>query len=168
MARKNYSLFHSSMQKLAASPPGAWFFSRTQHHFDRVILKLTNNKATMTSILAGLPVVILTSTGAKSGLPRKAPLLCIQDDSDPNKIAVIATNWGQSHYPAWYYNLKANPRATGLISGHNGDYSVHEAEGDEYDKFWQLAADTYIGYPLYKKRINNRHIPIMILTLIEA
>ncbi len=168
MARKNYSLFHSSMQKIASSPPGAWFFARTEHHFDRVILKLSNNKATLTSILAGLPVVILTSTGAKSGLPRRVPLLCIQDDSDPNKIAVIATNWGQSHYPAWYYNLKANPQATGSINGRKGSYIAHEAEGDEYDKFWQLAENTYMGYPQYKKRITNRRIPIMVLTPVAA
>lgn len=164
MAHKNYSLFHSAMQKLASSRPGAWFFSRTQHHFDRVFLSLTNNKATMTGILAGLPVIILTSTGAKSGLPRTTPLLFIQDPTDPNKMAIIASNWGQSHHPAWYYNLKANPQATGSINGRRDSYIAHEAKGNEYNQFWQLAVDTYVGYPLYKQRVGQRHIPIMVLT----
>jgi deazaflavin-dependent oxidoreductase (nitroreductase family) len=156
------------MQKIASSRPGAWFFARTEHHFDRVILKLTNNKATLTSILAGLPVIMLTSTGAKSGLPRRVPLLGIQDNADPNKIAIVASNFGQNHYPGWYYNLKANPRATCLFNGRHDDYISHEAEGDEYDKFWQLAVDTYMGFPQYKKRISSRRIPIMVLTLTEA
>ena len=150
MAKQQYSLIHSSMQKIASSRPGAWFFSRTQHHFDRVLLKLSNERLTLTSILAGLPVVIVTSIGAKSGLPRSAPLLRIQDDADPNTFAIIASNWGQGHHPAWYYNLKANPRATCLLDGQTYDYVAHEASGDEYEKFWQLAIDTYIGFPSYK------------------
>jgi deazaflavin-dependent oxidoreductase (nitroreductase family) len=168
MARKKYSLFHASIQKLASSRPGAWFFSRTQHHFDQAFLKLTNNKATMTSILSGLPVVILTSTGAKSGRPRTVPLLCIRDDAEPGKMAIVASNWGQHHHPAWYYNLKANPQATCAIKGQMGNYMSHEAEGDEYDKFWQLAMDTYIGFPLYQKRAGSRHIPIMVMTPVKT
>ena len=161
---RNYSLFHSSMQKFASSRPGAWYFSHTQHHFDRLFLKLTSNKATMTSLLAGLPVVMLTSTGAKSGLPRTVPLLCIQDASDPNKIALIASNWGQGHNPAWYYNLRANPQATCSIDNQVGVYQAYEAEGEEYDKYWQAAMEMYLGFPLYQKRAEGRHIPIMIMT----
>ncbi|MHC4230468.1 MAG: nitroreductase/quinone reductase family protein, partial [Planctomycetota bacterium] len=67
------------MQKFASSRFGAWYFSRTQHYFDRGFLKLTNGRVTMTSILSGLPVAMLTTTGAKSGLSRTLPLLCIRD-----------------------------------------------------------------------------------------
>ena len=167
MTRKKYSIFHSLIQKFASTHPGTWLFSRTLHHFDRAFLKLTNNKTTLTSILAGVPIVILTSTGAKSGLPRNVPILCIRDESKPSRIAIVASNWGQKHHPAWYFNLKANPRATCSIAGQAGGYIAHEAEGEEYDKFWQAAMDTYLGFPLYQERAGDRHIPIMIMTLIE-
>lgn len=168
MTPKKYSILHSTMQKLVSTRPGAWFFSRTLHHFDRAFLKLTNNKTTMTSILGGLPVVILTCTGARSGLQRSIPLVCIQDESEPGRIALVASNWGKGHYPAWYHNLKANPQAKCSIAGQSGSYIAYEAEGKEYDKLWEAATDTYIGYPLYRKRAGDRHIPIMILTQTEA
>ena len=164
MTRKSYSLFHSLMQKIASSRPGAWFTSGTLHHFDHIFLKLTGGRSTMTSLVAGLPVVILTTTGAKSGLPRTLPLLCIRDEQDPTTFALIASNWGQAHYPAWYFNLKAKPHATCSIRDQIGEYMAHEASGEEYERFWQYAGNTYIGYPLYKQRVGKRRIPIMVMT----
>ena len=163
MTKKQYSPFHSVMQKIAASKPGAWFLARTLHHFDRIFLKLLGGRVTMTSLVAGLPVVILTSKGAKSGLPRTVPLLFIRDESDPASFALIATNWGQKPYPAWYFNLKANPNATCSIASQIGQFLAHEAQAGEYDRFWQYASDTYLGYPLYKQRIVGRHIPIIVM-----
>ena len=122
MPKKLYSPFHSLIQRIAASKPGAWFFARTLHHFDRIFLKLSGGRETMTGLVGGLPVVFLTSKGAKSGLPRTVPLLCVRDESDPVSFALIATNWGQKPYPAWYFNLKANPKATCSIAGQVGQF----------------------------------------------
>ncbi len=163
MSKKKYSAFHTLMQRVAASKPGAWFFSRTMHRFDGLLLKLTGNRATLTSLLAGLPIVIVTCKGAKSGLPRTLPLIYIRDEADPAKFALIATNWGRKHYPAWYYNLKANPRASCSIAGRQGEYEAQEVQGEEYERFWQAAPEIYLGYPLYKQRISGRRIPIMVL-----
>jgi deazaflavin-dependent oxidoreductase (nitroreductase family) len=164
MAKQPYSPFHSFFQKIASSRPGAWFLSRTLHQFDIIFLKMSKGRMTMSSILTGLPVVMLTTIGAKSGLPRTLPLLCIHETDDSNLLAFIASNWGQRHHPAWYFNLKANPRATCSISNQIRTYIAHEANGEEYEKFWRCASETYIGYPLYKQRAGGRHIPIMILT----
>jgi hypothetical protein len=60
--------------------------------------------------------------------------------------------------------LKANPRAICAIGGKVGEYMAHEASGEEYERFWQCALDTYIGYPNYKQRVDERHIPIMVMT----
>ena len=117
MSRRSYSFFHGLVQKIGSSRFGAWFYARTLHHFDRVAFKLSGGRATVTSVLAGLPVVLLTTTGVKSGLPRTLPLLCIRDERNPTTFALVASNWGQTHYPAWYLNLKANPRATCSIRG---------------------------------------------------
>ena len=109
------------------------------------VFKLSGGRATMTGTLAGLPVVILTTTGAKSRLPRTLPLLCIRDERNATTFALVASNWGQSHYPAWYFNLKAHPRAIGSIRGRAETYVVHEASGEEDERFWQYAANTYVG-----------------------
>jgi deazaflavin-dependent oxidoreductase (nitroreductase family) len=164
MNRRRYSFFHVLVQKIASSRPGAWFYARILHHFDRVAFKLSGGRATVTSALAGLPVVLVTTTGAKSGLPRTLPLLCIRDERNPNTFALVASNWGQTHYPAWYLNLKANSHATCSIRGQAGAYVAREASGDEYERFWQYAAETYLGYPLYRQRVGARRIPIMIMT----
>jgi deazaflavin-dependent oxidoreductase (nitroreductase family) len=164
MTQKKYNLFYSVIQRIAASPPGAWFFARNLHHFDKVFFRLSGGRVTMSSIVSGLPVVVVTTTGAKSGLPRTIPLLCIRDERDPVTFALIASNWGQRRYPAWYFNLKANPHARCSIAGMTGQYLAHEAVDEEYARLWQYAVDTYIGFPLYKQRIHGRSIPIMVMS----
>ena len=164
MATKEYSTFERFMQRVASSRAGARFLAPALHRLDRIVLKLSGGKTTMTSILGGLPVVYVTATGANSGLPRSLPLIFIQDRANSDSFALIASNYGQRHNPAWYYNLKANPRAQCAIAGQTEEYIAHEAEGEEYDRYWQAAADTYIGYPLYKQRAAHRRIPIMVMT----
>jgi len=152
------------MQRLAASPPGACFYARTLHHLDKIVLKLSGGHMTLTSLVARLPVVMVTTIGAKSGKPRTSPLLCIRDKSDPTTFALIASNWGQRHYPAWYFNLKANPHATCSIASQAGSYVAREAVGEEYERLWRYAAETYLGYPLYQQRAGGRRIPILVMT----
>ncbi|MBP1467209.1 nitroreductase family deazaflavin-dependent oxidoreductase [Candidatus Chloroploca sp. M-50] len=164
MPSKQYAPFRLIMQKIAASSPGSWYYARTLHFVDGIALRLSGGRLTMTSLFTGLPVVSVTTTGAKSGLPRTVPLLCIRDERDPANFAIIATNWGQKQYPAWYFNLKANPRATCSLTGKTGTYLAHEAVDEEYARFWQYASNTYFGYPLYKQRIHARSIPIMVMT----
>jgi F420H(2)-dependent quinone reductase len=75
---------------------------------------LTRGRTTFSSLIAGLPVVMLTTTGARSGLQRTLPLLGIpQDDS----VVVIASNFGRSRDPGWYHNLRANPQAIEIYPG---------------------------------------------------
>jgi deazaflavin-dependent oxidoreductase (nitroreductase family) len=164
MDKRHYTPFQFFMQKVTSSRPGSWYFARTLHHIDRIVLKLSHGRKTLTSILGGVPMMVLTHTGAKSGLARNTPLVCIRDVNNSNVLAIIASNWGQDHHPAWYFNLKANPHVTCEIEGCSGTYIAHEASGEEYEKFWQYAGETYIGYPLYKERAKNRRIPIMVLT----
>jgi deazaflavin-dependent oxidoreductase (nitroreductase family) len=164
MAERRYSLFQSFMQKIASTSTGAWLLSRTLHQSDWIFLKLSKGRMTLSSILTGVPVVVLTTTGARSGLPRTLPLLCIRATGNSDQLAVIASNWGQRHHPSWYFNLKAEPRATCSIGGKAGTYLAHEARGEEYEKIWQCAVETYLGYSLYKQRAGKRHIPIMVLT----
>lgn len=164
MTATKYAPFFTLVQRLATSPPGVWFLGRTLHHFDRLILNLSGRRLTLTGLFTGLPVVMLTTTGARSGRPRTVPLLYIRDPADPTTFALIASNWGRRRYPAWYYNLKADPRAQGDLGGKVGRYVAHEAVGGTYERFWQYAADLYPGYLLYRQRAGGRRIPIMIMT----
>ena len=158
-----YGSLHTLVQKLAASPPGAWLLGRTLRYPDRLILGLSGGKTTLTAWLAGVPVVAVTTIGARSGLPRTSPLLPVRDPAQPGQIALIASNWGQHRYPSWYFNLKKDPRATCTLDGETGVYTAHEATAEEYDRFWEYATGTYPGFRLYKERAGRR-IPIMVLT----
>ena len=163
MTKVKYSFLHASMQKIGSTRSGALIFSKMQPHIDRLLLKLTRGKTNLTSLLSGLPVVLLTSKGAKSGLLRSTPLMGIQDPPGTSKIALIASNYGQGHHPAWYYNLKANPQVTCTINGKQGKYFAYQAQGQEYTRYWQAATDLYLGFAQYQLRAGDRHIPIMIL-----
>lgn len=150
---------------IASSKPGAWFFSRALYRMDKPVFRLSKGKHSAASIFTGLPLIMLTTIGAKSGQTRTVPLLAIPDGDN---LILIASNWGQSHSPSWYYNLRANPKAKIAIQGKSKrSYIAHEATGEEWDRLWQKAVDTYAGYATYRRRIaagNNRHIPIMVMT----
>jgi deazaflavin-dependent oxidoreductase (nitroreductase family) len=163
MTKKQYGPLQELIQKITASAAGARLVAPVLHHFDRALLGLSRGRNSLTSMLAGAPVVLVTATGARSGLARTVPLLCIQDEDRPDVFALIATNFGRDNFPGWYHNLKANPRAVCAIGGHSKGYLAHEASGEEYARFWQWAVDTYFGYALYKQRVHARHIPIMVM-----
>jgi deazaflavin-dependent oxidoreductase (nitroreductase family) len=167
MTTKKYNPFNRLMQKIAYSRPGAWFYARALPHLDRLVLKLSRGRTNLTSLVTGLPVVFITTRGARSGLKRTLPLLYIQDEHDPDSFALIASNWGQAHYPAWYFNLKADPQAVCAIEGRTADYLAREVSGEEYERIWQAAVDLYIGYSAYKQRVGKRHIPVFVMTPVE-
>lgn len=163
MAKKEYSHLQLFVQKIAASQAGSKLFSGFLHHLDRSCLRASKGKTSLTEIFTGIPMILLTTTGAKSGLPRTLPVLCYRDDKMDGTVAVVAANWGREKLPAWYYNMKAHPRVSGLIDGRQRTYMAREAAGDEYEHFWQIAESTFSGLPQYKQRVGQRAIPIMVL-----
>ncbi len=150
------------IQKLAASRPGSWFLAHALRYLDRFTLRLTGGRTTLTSLLAGVPVILVTTTGARSGQPRTSPLLPVWDPDHPDRFALVASNFGQHHFPAWYFNLKKDPRALCKWDGRVQACLAHEASGEEYERFWACTVDIYFGYALYKQRAGRR-IPIMVL-----
>jgi deazaflavin-dependent oxidoreductase (nitroreductase family) len=148
------------MWKVSSSRPGAWFFSRTMHHIDKALLKLTKGRTTLPRVAAGIPVMTLTTTGAKTGLPRTMPLLGVPVGDD---LAVIGTRFGQKQTPAWYYNLRANPDAEVACNGRHADVRAREVVGDEASSIWSDACQIYAGYEAYARRISGRTVHIMML-----
>jgi len=150
-----------TLLKFTSSLIGARIASRILHPLDKAILKFTDNKNSLTSILSGIPVIVLTTTGARSEEPRTLPLLGVVKNDN---VFLIATNWGRAHHPSWYYNLRANPEAQLSIGKDTGPYIARDATDAEREKFWTEAVKMYPGYAEYKKRISTRKIPMFILS----
>ena len=138
--------------------PVSAFLSKALHHADALMLRLTAERHTFTE-LVGLPIAQLRMIGAKTGKPRTLTLVCLPD---ADRLVLIATNFGQKHNPAWYYNLKAHPECKVEWNQRIETYNARETSGDEYDKYWQFAVSYYGGYEKYKERA-GRKIPVMLL-----
>ncbi len=149
------------IQRLASTRAGAWFCSHIVHRLDIPIIRLSKGRYSLTSILAGLPVVTLTTIGARSGKPRATPLVAIRDGE---QVVLIASNFGRAYHPAWYHNLRANPEARLTIHDCTGTYVAHEASGAERERYWRQAVELYAGYAAYERRTGGREIPVMVLT----
>jgi deazaflavin-dependent oxidoreductase (nitroreductase family) len=150
-----------SAQRVAASRYGSKLAARLLPRIDRTVLRLSGNRCTVSSALSHVPVVMLTTTGARTGLPRTVPLLAFPDG---DKVALIASSFGNSKHPAWYLNLCANPRATLAFHGEPArPYTAREAHGAEREAHWQRAARAYPGYNAYQERTGGREIPVLVL-----
>lgn len=164
MTKKQVSRFQLLMQKVVATPTVSKVFSAFWHHVDRACLRLSKGKSSITGIFAGMPMVLLTTTGARSGLARTVPVLCLRDAEKPEIIAIATANWGSEKMPSWYYNLKATPQASILLDGKQSVCTAREAKGEEYESYWKVAEATFIGMKHYRQRVGKRRIPIMILS----
>jgi deazaflavin-dependent oxidoreductase (nitroreductase family) len=149
------------LQFIPKSKLGAWLLARTLHHFDRPVLRLSRGRYSLTSLLAGLPIVMATTIGAKSSQPRSLPLVAIPDGEN---VILIASNFGQHHHPAWYYNLRAHPEVQLTYAGQTVTYTARETAGEERERCWQRAVDIYSGYASYKERAEHRQIGVFFLT----
>ena len=136
------------------------FLSKYLHRMDSVTLKWSHGKKSLTTILTGLPVVVITTTGAKSGKPRIVPLAGIPDGE---KIILVPTHFGRDTYPAWYYNLRANPKVHLHQNGYPREYTARTADQDEWENYWNLAVHYYPGYQSYRERSEGREIPLFVL-----
>lgn len=103
-------------------------------------------------------VLILSTTGRKSGQVRAVPISYFRDGE---RYFIVASNWAQEKNAAWYFNLKANPRATLEVEGETIPVLAHEAEGEEYTRLWAIAVSLYPTYENYQKSVERR-IPIMV------
>lgn len=147
------------LQQFFALRPITWFMARILHHADALLLRLSRGRLTFAQF-SGLPIIELTTTGAKSGKQRALPIAGLPDGE---KYILIASNFGQAKLPAWYYNLKANPECVVKKNGQVGRYIAREADELEHQRYYAMAISYYIGYAVYKQRAKNRKIPVMVL-----
>jgi deazaflavin-dependent oxidoreductase (nitroreductase family) len=109
----------------------------------------------------GLPVIILTTRGNRSGKVRKTPLMRVEHEG---RYALVASLGGAPQHPVWYYNLKADPEAVTVQDGPSViDMTVAEASGDERTLWWDRAVEAYPSYADYQ-RSTERRIPVFVAT----
>lgn len=108
----------------------------------------------------GAPVLLLTTTGAKSGQPRTSPMVYLPEG---DRIIVFASNAGKDNHPSWYHNLRANPSATVEIGTETHPVTATEITGAEHDRLYDIQAERYPGFAEYRER-TERIIPVIELT----
>ena len=121
------------------------------------------SKGRIGNMMRGLPILVLTTKGRKSGLTRQNALMYLPYGKD---FVVIASNLGDEKHPAWWINLKAEPTASVQIA--DSYYVIHarEADGDEREKLWQAIAEKNSDYEQYRTW-TSRRIPVVILENLE-
>lgn len=105
------------------------------------------------------PVLLLTTTGRRSGALRTAPVLYIRDGES---YIVIGSNAGNDRGPAWALNLQAIPEAEVQVRGARQPVIAHLATGHERSRLWQLMNDQYTGFDEYMQS-TSREIPVFVL-----
>jgi deazaflavin-dependent oxidoreductase (nitroreductase family) len=123
----------------------------------RGLYRLTGGK--VGGRLGKLPVLLLTTTGRKSGRLRTQPLAYTRAGDG---YAVIASKGGAAHHPLWYLNLRANPLAEVTVGRETRKVRARDAQGDERERLWRALADLHAGYDKYAQK-TSRQIPVVVL-----
>lgn len=105
----------------------------------------------------GAPVLLLTTTGAKSGQPRTSPMMYLPEG---DRMIVFASNGGQDTHPSWYHNLRANPSAMVEVGTQTFPVTATEITGAEHDRLYGIQAERYPGFATYRER-TDRVIPVI-------
>lgn len=148
------------MRRFASSGPGSWIFARVAHHLDRPVYRITDGRHTAASLITGLPILMLTTTGAKSGRQRTVPVLGLPTDEG---LAIIASNYGQERHPGWYHNLRKDPEAEVGMDERTWRVRAAEVEGERRQRVWHQALEIYPGYATYERRADHRRIHVFVL-----
>ncbi len=106
-----------------------------------------------------LPVLLLTTTGRRSGKQRTTPLLYVRDGDD---LVVVASNGGRDWFPAWWLNLQQHPDAVVELGRERREVSATKADPEQRARFWPKFTGAYPGYLDYQAR-TAREIPLVIL-----
>ena len=134
--------------------------STTQWVREQVELYESSGGTEGTTLLdTGMPVVLLTTRGAKSGRIRKTPLMRVEHEG---RYAVVASQGGAPKHPFWYFNLKADPHVELQDGPVKRDMTAREVTGEEKALWWERAVAAYPAYDDYQKK-TSREIPVFVL-----
>ena len=134
--------------------PSPWDWSREQAD------KYAESGGADAADMKGMPIILLTTVGAKTGKLRKTPLMRVEHDGE---YAVVASLGGAPKNPVWYYNIAKNPRVELQDGSVTRDYDSREVFSDEKAVWWERAVAAYPDYADYQTK-TDRQIPVFVLT----
>ena len=134
--------------------PSPWDWSREQAD------KYAESGGADAADMKGMPIILLTTVGAKTGKLRKTPLMRVEHDG---QYAIVASLGGAPKNPVWYYNVAKNPRVELQDGSVTGDYDAREVFGDEKAVWWERAVAAWPDYAGYQEK-TDRQIPVFVLT----
>jgi deazaflavin-dependent oxidoreductase (nitroreductase family) len=119
---------------------------------DRAVHRLTGGRYLLSTQM--LPGVILTTTGARSGLPRRTPLACMPED-DGTSWLLVGSNFGRPGHPAWSHNLLAHPDAVISWKGRDVSVTARLLTGQERARAWTALLEFWPPYATYQARVTR-------------
>lgn len=162
--RGDQNVFQRSIVAIGSTGPVSEISRRYLPSIDRFVLRVTGGRSTLTSWTSGLPVLWLTTRGAKSGKERRVPLLGFPLGND---LAILGTHFGHQKTPAWAHNLEANADARVSFRETEVGVRARRAQPSEEEATWEKAAAAYPGYEHYAGRASSREIRVFVLEPIE-
>ena len=125
----------------------------------QIIEEFRSNGGKVGGSFKGAPLLLLTTTGAKSGIVRTTPVMYLPDGK---RIVIFASKAGAPTNPAWYHNLIANPKATIEVGTETFEVTAVEVQGEERDQLYAKQASLYPGFAEYEAK-TTRKIPVIAL-----
>lgn len=133
-----------------------WFMT-----INAFLIKISNGK--IGGKLGAQTILILHTTGRKSGQPRSIPIAYFFHEG---KYLIVESNWGKDNHADWYFNLQKQPQASIEVNGRMIKVNASFAEGEEYSRLWEYVTKKHAPYLEYQK-MTERKIPIVVFELIN-
>jgi deazaflavin-dependent oxidoreductase (nitroreductase family) len=151
-------------EPLALSGAGRWYVLHVAPRIDRSIGRMSGGRLMS---VPGIPLLLLTHRGAKSGRTYTTPLLYFSDG--PDDVVLIASNYGRERHPAWLANVRANPDVQLQARGRRGRYRARVlSEGPERDRLFAAATRVTRAYADYERRTaDSRTINVVVCAPVE-
>jgi deazaflavin-dependent oxidoreductase (nitroreductase family) len=150
---------------LVATGPASRIGVHLFHRLDTPVFRLTRGRQTVSSLVTGLPVVLLHTRGARTGRWRATPVLGVPTSEG---FIVIGSNFGQARDPSWSFNLRAHPEGELDAAGRRSRFRAIETFGEQRERLWRAGLELYPGWRNYARRATDREIPVFILEGIQS
>jgi deazaflavin-dependent oxidoreductase (nitroreductase family) len=149
------SLAHRMVARISRSALGITVIRKAGPRVDPILIRLTGGRL---SSVTPFPALLLSHTGARTGVTRTTPIVYF---TDAGRVIVIASNFGARKNPAWFHNIKANPEVTLLGRGFKGSFLAEEVVGPERDRLFEFAEGASSPYGHYQQSAAARLIAVI-------
>jgi deazaflavin-dependent oxidoreductase (nitroreductase family) len=146
--------------KAAEIIPMSWIPPRALVRIDRAFFRISRGRTTLSAWISGLPIIMLTTTGARTGQPRTLPVLAFPEG---DHLVLIASNFGKPSHPGWYFNIRADPSVLISWKGSWVAMRARELVGEERRRYVERSLQAYPWWAPYHRRAAPRQIPVIML-----